>query len=91
MISFQIIDGRDRAVTGNQFRVRRNRFDQFGKIIRQAFDAPAAVQINERKASGKEIIAEMDDVRRGKKQNRVAVGMPARVMNGANFFAVKMN
>jgi hypothetical protein len=91
MIILQIVNGRDRAVSGNDFRVRRNHLNQIADVFDQAFDAAAASEINIRKTPDKKMIAEMNRIRSRKENHRVAVGMTFRKMNRFDLFAVEMH
>ena len=52
---------------------------------------PSASQINVRKAAGEKCIAKMDNVRRGKVNNTVAIGMRRWNMNDLDFLAVEVD
>ncbi len=65
----------------NQFRVRRNFADQLADVFDQTLDTPATLQIHKRKPTRKEIIPEMNYIRRAEEDHTVAIGVTMREVN----------
>jgi len=60
-------------------------------VLRQTFDVAPTLQVHERKSAGKEIIAEMNYIRRREEDDNVAVRVAMWEVNRANLFAVEMD
>ena len=78
-------------MTRNDLDVRRNLRNNFAGVLNVTIDVAAAVQIYERQHAVKEVIAHVNDVRAGKEDNGVAVGVPAGKVDYPDLFTIKVN
>src|SRR6476646_2257324 len=74
----------------NELRSRRNLADKFANVLDQTLDRSTTLQIDKRKASGKEIVPEMHDIRRAEEDHAVTIRVTVRKVNRTNVFAVEM-
>src|SRR5579864_3117712 len=78
-------------MAGNDLHVRRKLRDDLFDGINHAVNTAAAVDINEGKAVGHEVVAHVNHVRLGKKDDGVAIGVARGKEESTNVFAVQMN
>src|SRR6185503_1817138 len=86
-----IVDRGKWTVARNQLRASRYLADDVADVLRQTFDVATTLQVHERKSAGKEIIAEMNYIRRREEDDNVAVRVAMWEVNRANLFAVEMD
>ena len=78
-------------MAGNQLRSRRDLADELADVFDQTLDRSTTLQIDKRKASGKEIVPKMNDIRRAEEDYAITIRMTVRKVNRANVFTVEMH
>src|SRR5208282_1277134 len=87
----QIVQGRERPVSGDDLHIRRKHGDDLRNVGDQALYTAAAVQVDEREHAGEEVISHVHHVRLWEEDDDVAVGMALGEVDGADVLAIDMN
>ena len=78
-------------MSGYQLRPGRNLGNDIRDVLGQSLYAATALQIDERKSSGEEIVTQVNNVRSCKKDDTVAISVTVREVNYSNLLTVEVN